>query len=194
MKYKLFIGTCLLALLSSVSNAQKDSTAARKDTAMVAKIDSTAKAATDSVVVVPKADTAAMATPMNCYKEWFDYFTELGSKPVTDGTHMVVIAFKRKESCHCYMGKVEVAGGKIKIPVYVQTEGGEFKSFTAFGKQLDPEFISTQGDGLWQISNGMSVVFQTTEQEYGRIFFYKSLNKNKQMIKEAPSPAELLKN
>ena len=193
MKYKLFVGTCLLVVMSSVSNAQNDSIA-KKDTTLAAKVDSTAKTVPDTVAIVPKADTTAMAIPMNCYKEWFDYFTELGSKPVTDGTHMVVIAFKRKESCHCYMGKVDVASGKIKTPVHVQTEGGEYKTFTAFGKQLDPEFIATQGDELWQISNGMSVVFQTTDQEYGRIFFYKSLNKNKQMIKEAPSPSELLKN
>ena len=38
-----------------------------------------------------------------------------------------------------------------------------------------------------------SVVFQTTDQEYGRVFFYRFLNKNKGMGKEAPSPADLLK-
>ena len=91
------------------------------------------------------------------------------------------------------MGKVDVAGGKIKLPVYVQTEGGDYKTFTELGRKLDPDFIAVQGDGLWQVSNGMSVVFQTTNNEYGRIFFYKFLNKNKQMVKEAPSPSELLK-
>ena len=73
------------------------------------------------------------------------------------------------------MGKVEVVGGKIKAPVYVETEGGDFKTFTALGKKLDQEFLAVQGDGLWSISNGMSVVFQTTDNEYGRIFFYKFL-------------------
>ena len=194
MKYNLVLASCLVLMLPLVSRAQKDSTVAKKDSTVATAIDSTAKPATDSMAVVKKTDTTALETPMNCYKEWFDYFTELGSKPVTDGVQMVVIAFKKRESCHCYMGKVEVAGGKIKTPVYVQTEGGEYKTFTGLGKTLDPEFIATQGEGLWQISNGMSVVFQTTEQEYGRIFFYKFLNKNKQMIKEAPSPADLLKN
>jgi hypothetical protein len=65
---------------------------------MSAKPDST-------LVVQPKADTASVeATPMNCYKQWLDYFSELGSKTVTDGMQLVVIAFKSKESCHCYMG------------------------------------------------------------------------------------------
>jgi len=143
--------------------------------------------------MVPKpTDTSVIAVPMNCYKQWFDYFTELGGKPVPDGTHMVVIAFKSKESCHCYMGKVEVINGKIKAPVLVQTEGGDFKSFTSLGKKLDEDFLAVVGDGLWEITNGMSVVFQTTDKEYGRVFFYKSLNKNKEMSKEAPSPSELL--
>ena len=92
------------------------------------------------------------------------------------------------------MGKVEVSGGKIKLPLMVETEGGSFKTFTELGKKLDPEFQAVQGDGLFSITNGMSVLFQTTDSEYGRVFFYKFLNKNKQMNKEAPSPSELLKN
>ena len=166
--------------------------------------DSTKKAgqeiATDSAkkvvhtVAIKKADTMSVAaTPMNCYKQWMDVFAERGVKPLADGMQEVVIAFKSKESCHCYLGKVEVVGGKIKAPLYVQTEGGDYKTFTALGKKLDPEFLTVQGDGLWQVNNGMSVLFQTVDLEYGRIFFYKTLNKNKQANKEAPSPSELLK-
>ena len=106
----------------------------------------------------------------------------------------VVIAFKSKESCHCYLGRVEIVGGKLKAPLFVQTEGGEYKTFLAMGKKLDQEFLAVQGDALWNVTNGMSVLFQTVDNEYGRVFFYKSLNKNKQANKEAPSPADLLKN
>lgn len=148
----------------------------------------------DSVVINKTADSmVVISTPMNCYKQWLDVFAERGVKPITDGQHEVVIAFKSKESCHCYMGKVEVSGGKLKAPLLVQTEGGEYKTFLAMGKKLDPDFLAVQGDALWQITNGMSVLFQTVDQEYGRVFFYKTLNKNKQANKEAPSPADLLK-
>ena len=170
-----------------IASAQVDTASVKKDA-----IGTTATAVADTAAKA-SADTAVIATPMNCYKQYIDYFTELGSKPVTDGMQLTVVAFKSKESCHCYMGRVEVAGGKIKPPVYVQMENGDYKTFTALGKKLDPDFLAAQGDELWTISNGMSVVFQTTEQEYGRIFFYKFLNKNKQMTKEAPSPADLLK-
>jgi len=191
----LLLTICMTILLPFIASAQTDSTAALKDSMTLTTTDTTAKRIPDSSTMVPKpTDTAVIAVPMNCYKQWIDYFTELGAKPVTDGTHMVVIAFKSKESCHCYMGKVEVTNGKIKAPLLVQTEGGDFKSFTALGKKLDEDFLAVVGDGLWEITNGMSVVFQTTDKEYGRVFFYKSLNKNKQMSKEAPSPSDLLNN
>jgi hypothetical protein len=151
-----------------------------------------AKKIVDTVAKKPDSSSVA-ATPMNCYKQWLDVFSERGVKPLTDGMQEVVIAFKSKESCHCYMGRVQVAGGKITAPLYVQTEGGDYKTFTAMGKKLDPEFLAAQGDALWHITNGMSALFQTVDQEYGRVFFYKSLNKNKQANKEAPSPADLLK-
>ena len=175
----LFLGILIVPVTTS---AQGDTAAIKTDTVAIPKPDSVQKT----------ADTAVVAVPMNCYKQWLDYFTELGTKPMTDGTHPVVIAFKSKESCHCFMGKVEVAGGKIKLPLMVETEGGSFKTFTELGKKLDPDFQAAQGDGLFSITNGMSVLFQTTDSEYGRVFFYKSLNKNKQMNKEAPSPSELL--
>lgn len=34
-----------------------------------------------------------------------------------------------------------------------------------FGRKLDPDFVAAVGEGLWTITNGMSVVFQTTDQE-----------------------------
>ncbi len=193
--FNLLLIICIISMIPGIASAQTDTTKkAAIDTAMKVSVDSV-KAKVDTVSAEkPKVDSVSIAsTPMNCYKQYVDYFTELGAKPVTDGMQLVVIAFKSKETCQCFMGRVEVAGGKIKTPVYVQTEGGVYKSFPELGKKLDPEFVSVTGDGLWVITNGMSVVFQTTEQEYGRLFFYKFLNKNKGMNKEAPSPADLLK-
>jgi hypothetical protein len=192
MKHISFKALVIILILATpvITLAQVDTAKKAIDSASLLKVD-TAKAIVDTV---KKADTASVAaTPMNCYKQWLDVFAERGVKPLTDGMHEVVIAFKSKESCHCYMGKVEVAGGKIKSPVYVQTEGGDYKTFTAMGKRLDPEFIAVQGEGIFSITGGMSVLFQTVEQEYCRIFFYKALNKNKQANKEAPSPSDLLK-
>jgi len=199
----LFAVIFIISMAPIIASAQIDTTKAKKDTLTKSVIDTTTKSVIDTTVKVApdtaaavkvNVDTAVVAVPMNCYKQYLDYFTELGSKPVTDGMQLVVIAFKKKESCNCLMGRVQVTGGKIKSPVYVQTEGGEYKSFADLGRKLDPDFVAAVGDGLWSITNGMSVVFQTTDEEYGRLFFYKFLNKNKGMAKEAPSPADLLKN
>jgi len=193
MKYIFCVAVLvMIAMLPFVASAQTDTTVKPKIDST--RKDTTYKTVSDTAAVAKlNVDTAVTAVPMNCYKQYVDYFSELGAKPVTDGMQLVVIAFKKKESCHCFMGRVEVSGGKIKAPLYVQTEGGEYKSFTDLGKKLDPDFVITVGNDLWTISNGMSVVFQTADQEYGRLFFYKFLNKNKQMHKEAPSPADLLK-
>jgi len=179
----------------TASSSKIDSASSKKDTLTKSVMDTTVKVSPDTVAAVKiNVDTAVVAVPMNCYKQYVDYFTELGTKPVSDGMQLVVFAYKKKESCNCLMGRVEVSGGKIKAPLYIQTEGGDYKTFAELGKKLDPDFIAAVGDGLWTITNGMSVVFQTTDQEYGRVFFYKFLNKNKGMSKEAPSPADLLKN
>ena len=185
----------MVAVTATSASPKNDTDIVKKDTLTKSVIDTTVKAATDTVAAVKiNVDTAVVAVPMNCYKQYIDYFTELGTKPVADGMQLVVFAYKKKESCNCLMGRVEVSGGKIKAPLYIQTEGGDYKTFGELGKKLDPDFIAAVGDGLWTITNGMSVVFQTTDQEYGRVFFYKFLNKNKGMSKEAPSPADLLKN
>jgi hypothetical protein len=182
-------------MLPMLALAQTDSTAkASVDTLAKVVADTTAVPVVEPVFFIGNIDTTVANTPMNCYKEYVDYFSERGAKPVTDGMQLVVIALKKKESCHCYMGRVEVAGGKIKAPIYVQTESGDYKTSAELGKKLDPDFLAAIGDGLWDISNGMSTVFQTTYQEYGRFFFYKFVNKNaKQMQKMAPSPSDLLK-
>lgn len=157
------------------SLAIKDSTIApKKDTVIV----------TDTVVAVIKS----------CYTEWYDAFRTRGAKTVPDGMQQVVIALKTEESCHCFMGQVEVVGGKIKPPLFFQQENGEYKQVSVVGKKLEPGFTgSMTPDELYGIKDGMSIVFRTTDQEYGRLFFYKFVNKAAQSNKEAPSPTDLIK-
>ena len=168
---------CLMLLLSITASAQ-DTTAAKHPT-----MDSSKQT----------AEATAMVASPNCYKQWYDAFSSRGAKPVTDGTQEVIITFKSGESCQCLMGKVEVAAGKIKPPLYVQTENGDYKTFSSLGKKLDPDFISAEGDQLYKITDGMSVLFKTADNEYGRLFFFKFVNKGTQANKKAPTPDELLK-
>ena len=156
-----------------------------------AKKDSVLKMTTDTTVVI-KIDSVA-APPPSCYQEWTDAFASRGARPVTDGMQDVVIAFKNGENYHCFMGRVEVLAGKIKPPLHVQTESGDYKTFASMGKKLDPDFVAAAGQQLYKITDGMSALFKTADNEYGRIFFYKFVSKGEQVNKKAPSPADLIK-
>ncbi|MBV4357268.1 hypothetical protein [Pinibacter aurantiacus] len=165
------------------------------DTTVKPLADTLAKPVVDTAALAKHtADSlAAVKASQNCYTKWYDFMRTHGAKPVPDGMQKVVITFKSGESCHCFMGKIEIVGGKIKPPLYVQEENGDYKTSTELGKKLDPEFVTSIGADLWKISDGMSALFRTTDQEYGRIFFYEFANKGKSTKKVAPSPEELIK-
>jgi hypothetical protein len=117
-----------------------------------------------------------------------------GAKTVTDGMQQIVISLKNADGCHCFLGQVEVAGGKIKPPLYFQQENGEYRPVSTVGKKLEAAFAgSMTADELYSIKDGMSIVFRTTDNEYGRLFFYKFANKGTQTNKAAPPPSELIK-
>ncbi|HZI52681.1 MAG TPA: hypothetical protein VFD56_03215 [Chitinophagaceae bacterium] len=142
----------------------------------------------------PMVDTVVIAPPKDCYAVWYEFMRSRGAKKVSDGKQPVVIALKSEESCTCLMGQVEVLNGRIKPPLFVQQESGEYRAINVTGKKLDPAFVTAMGDDqLYAISEGMSIVFKTTGQEYGRLFFYTFANKGAQSNKEAPSPSDLIK-
>lgn len=141
-----------------------------------------------------KSASAKAAPPKDCFREWLDLFRDRGGKPVPDGTQEVIITLRRSDKSLCYMGKIDVVGGKMKLPLWVQKDDGTFETFAATGKKLDPEFqATTSEEDLLAITDGMSISFRTNEQEYGRLFFYKFLNDKPKANKIAPSPAALIK-
>ena len=138
------------------------------------------------------------STGTDCFKEWYTLFQERGAKTVPDGTHDVILTMRNTTdgTSACYMGRVEVAGGKIKPPFMVQKEDGTYDTFGHLsGKRLDPAFEkSLTEDELLAIHNGMSINMKTADLEYGRIFFYQFLNEKPKALKKAPSPKALIKN
>jgi hypothetical protein len=176
------------------------------NTDSIAKVaaDSIAKASADSIAKVSadslaklRADSIAKVeaeAKKDCYTKWYETVRSRGAKTVTDGMQDVVIALKSETECNCFVGQVEVAGGKIKPPLMVQQENGEYRSFNVVGKKIDAGFATAMGeDQLYAISEGMSIVFRTTDNEYGRLFFFKFVNKSAQSNKAAPNPADLIK-
>jgi hypothetical protein len=195
LRSKLILIVAIILFAPVFTLAQSDTAATKVvDTTARMMTDTTAKIVHDTIAPVVKPDTLVMTPPTNCYKQWYDVFRSRGAKHVPDGKQDVVIAFKSGESCQCFLGKVDVVGGKIKKPLSVKFENGEYKTFESLGKKLDNEFIANEGADLWSITDGMSVMFITADKEYGRLFFYKFINKGAEANVEAPSPDELLKN
>lgn len=179
-----------LAVAPFVGFSQVDTTVKPKPDSTIIKRDSTQLVDT---VKKPVVDTVVIAPPKDCYAVWYEFMRIRGAKRVSDGMQPVVIALKGEVSCTCLMGQVEVVNGRIKPPLFVQQESGEYRALNVTGRKLDAAFVTAIGDELYAISEGMSIVFKTTGQEYGRLFFYTFANKGAQSNKEAPSPSDLIK-
>ncbi|MBL7857587.1 MAG: hypothetical protein JNM57_07850 [Cyclobacteriaceae bacterium] len=135
------------------------------------------------------------ATSGNCFAEWYNLFRERGAKPIADGSHEIIITIRTEESSQCYLGKADVENGKIKTPIYVQKQDGSYESYASLGKKLDPAWVASQNkETLYEITDGMSATFYTTDRETGKIFFYQSLNDKPKANKVAPPPSVLIKN
>ena len=167
--------------------------------------DSLAKAVTDTAIMKPDTthppviDTVKVVmdtvVKKDCYTEYYEIMRTRGAKPVTDGMQQVVIAFKSPDgSCLCFMGQIEVLGHKIKPPLYFRKENGEYKPVSTVGKKLEAAFAGSMSpDELYTIKDGMSIVFRTSDNEYGRLFFYQFVNKGSLGNTVAPSASELIK-
>ena len=133
----------------------------------------------------------------DCFKEWYSIMRDRGAATVTDGTHDVILTLRNTQNgtSNCYMGRVEVVGGKIKRPIMVQKQDGSYEAFASLGKGLDPVFAkSMTEDDLSTITDGMSVNFHMSDMEFGRIFFYTFVTDKPKGLKQAPSPKALIKN
>jgi hypothetical protein len=186
----------ILFILFFLGNSLTGFAQNKDSAAVIAKPDTTLKVIippTDTVVVKP--DTSVVVTPKDCFQEWYEKMRAKGAKPVTDGMQPVVITLKGEHGTICLMGKIQVTGGKMVAPLMVEQENGEFKPFNAMGKKIDPVLASSMTqDELTTVTDGMSILFRTTTQEYGRIIFYTFANSGKKANKAAPSPEELLNN
>lgn len=130
----------------------------------------------------------------NCFKEWYTLFKERGANAIPDGTNDVIITLRYTDYSECFMGRIDVSGGKIAGKLQIQKMDG---SFEEFDKKVSTAFQNSEGtlkEELREISNGMSASVNLAEGENIRLFFYKSLAEKPKSNKKAPSPATLVKN
>lgn len=141
------------------------------------------------------AQTKAPAPNKDCYGEWYTLFRERGAKPIPDGTQEVVISIRKDGFSQCYMGKVDVENGKIKLPVMIAKEDGSFETLAQSGLKLDPASAAAKDpDAVTTITDGMSVTAYTADHETVKLFFYKYVNAKTAKNKVAPPASALVKN
>lgn len=138
---------------------------------------------------------AKQSTPAgDCRKEWYSLFKERGANSVADGSHEVIISIQTNDYSECFIGKIDVAGGKLAGKLQIQKVDG---TYGEFDKKVSEAYQNQDGvlkDELREIHNGMSASLVAQSGETVRLFFYKSLADKPKANKKAPSPAALVNN
>lgn len=132
------------------------------------------------------------ASSGSCFKEWYTLFKERGANPIEDGTHDVIITIRSPEYNECFMGRIDIASGKIASKLLVQKTDGTYEEFD---KNVANAFKNNEGvlkEELREINNGMSASLTLTDGEFIRLFFYKSLADKPKANKKAPAPSALI--
>jgi hypothetical protein len=141
------------------------------------------------------AQTKTAPPAGDCYGEWYTLFRERGAKTIPDGTQEIVISIRKDGYAQCFMGKVDVENGKMKMPVFIAKEDGSYQPLSETGLQLDPASLAGKTpDALTSITDGMSVTAYTTDHETVKLFFFKFVNDKPKKNKVAPRAATLVKN
>jgi hypothetical protein len=141
------------------------------------------------------AQTKTAPTAKDCYGEWYTLFRDRGAKPIPDGTQEIVISIRKDGYSQCFMGKVDVEGGRLKPPVYLAKDDGTFETLSETGLKLDPASVAAKTpDALTTITDGMSITAYTADHETVKIFFYKFVNDKPKKNKVAPPASALVKN
>lgn len=141
-----------------------------------------------------KPAAANAAKSVDCYDQWYALFKERGANPITDGTHEVIISIQNEGYTECFMGKIDVAAGRLSSKLQIQKVDGTYEEFDAM---LSATYMDTQGtlkESLRVVTNGMSESLTRTTGETVRLFFYKSLAEKAKANKKAPPPSALIKN
>lgn len=139
-----------------------------------------------------QSGTAKPGTSGGCFKEWYALFKERGAKPIEDGTHDVIITLRKDDYTECFLGKIDVTGGKISSKLSIQKVDG---SYEEFDKKVSEAYQNSEGvlkEEMRAINNGMSAPAVLADGLAIRLFFYKSLGDKPKANKKAPSPSALV--
>ena len=141
----------------------------------------------------PAKQPAKSTSSKDCFKEWYTLFKERGADAVPDGTNDVIITLRNADYNECFMGRIEVSGGKLSGKLQIQKVDG---SYAEFDKRVSASYQNAEGtlkEDARDITNGMSASVALSDGEFIRLFFYKALAEKPVANKKAPAPSVLVK-
>jgi len=148
-----------------------------------------------SIGLFAQGTTAKPAGPASdCFRDWYSLFKERGANPVADGTHDVIITLRNGNYSQCFLGRIDVASGKLAGKLLVQKVDGSYEEFDKKVSAAYQDETGTLKAELRDINNGMSASVTLTDGEIIRLFFYNAIAEKPKANKKAPAPSALVKN
>ncbi len=118
---------------------------------------------------------------LNCYFKWAQKFDLRGAEDVADGTYSdVIITFRSGNDAQCINGKCDVKDGKVTA-MYTKMEDG---SYEPIKRKLHAGCFPAP------VTNGMSAVILTAENEIINVLFIKKIKPKKAGFEKAPDPSD----
>lgn len=120
-------------------------------------------------------------TKTNCYQKYAEVFEIRGANEVVDGTYDdVVITVRKRGFADCFIGKVNVKGGKVMLnSMQLSFVDNTYEPFVRSYKNTDEPIT---------IIGGISKTLLTKDEELINVIFTSSLKPKKKAFKRAPEP------
>jgi len=119
----------------------------------------------------------------DCFKKLEEAFTKRGAYTISDDMHRnVIISFFEGETTNCVVGKVRVENGTI-VSVFLQYKDDTYEL-------MDKKFYNLKKQAP-TITNGISEMIVTTDNEKFRVVFIEKLKPKAKSYKAVQLPEDL---
>ncbi|MDA0310346.1 MAG: hypothetical protein O3C46_06450 [Bacteroidetes bacterium] len=135
-------------------------------------------------VVGMSAQNSSEAAVHSCYQQWAAAFDARGAEDVSDGWHEDVVVSIRYSTGKndCWMGKVEVKGGKIQN-VYLKYVDNKYEHY-----QPEPKKEVSENYLRIQPGTGISSTLRLKDDTLVNVVFKNKLKPKKKSFQQAPLP------